>query len=185
MIVKRVIVFKKSQFNSDEASAIKSIFEGVYPDAQSEFNDLLVITFSDDKEFSNREIIESIITDLTINIQAFESRLLKDTKEYTEKIVPLVKDFEFSGYYIKESDLVSKTLFKNIDHSLFLNEKIDDDLIYTIKTYLKCNMNTSKAASKLFMHRNTLINKIDKFNEITGYDVRDFADASLIYNILK
>ena len=55
--------------------------------------------------------------------------------------------------------MVSNVVVKNI-----LKEYYDDyQMKNVIKTYLDCNMNISKAASKLFMHRNTVMNKIDKF----------------------
>ncbi|UKI48833.1 MAG: helix-turn-helix domain-containing protein [Clostridium sp.] len=33
-------------------------------------------------------------------------------------------------------------------------------------------MNVSKASKMLYLHRNTLIYKLDRFYEITGYDIR-------------
>ena len=61
----------------------------------------------------------------------------------------------------------------------------DHELINIIRVFLECNMNTSKAADVLYMHRNTLINKLDKFIEITGYDIRYFRDAVIIYSIIE
>ncbi|WP_332630348.1 PucR family transcriptional regulator [Halalkalibacter flavus] len=57
----------------------------------------------------------------------------------------------------------------------------DPDLIQTIKVYLDCNMNVSLAAKKLYLHRNTLQYRVDKFIEKTGIDIRHFRSAVSIY----
>ncbi|KHF40874.1 PucR family transcriptional regulator [Halalkalibacter okhensis] len=57
----------------------------------------------------------------------------------------------------------------------------DHDLIQSIKVYLDCNMNVSLAAKKLFLHRNTLQYRVDKFIEKTGIDIRHFRSAVTVY----
>lgn len=61
----------------------------------------------------------------------------------------------------------------------------NEELLHTIKVYLESNQNMSKAAEKLYLHRNTLIQRLDKFHSKTGFDVRKFVDAYIIYSILK
>ena len=183
--MKRVIILiKKTKFTDDEIEAIKQIFNSVYHDCDYDNSNSLIITFTDDGVFSNKELIESIISELTIDIKAFESHLLVDTISYIKKILPLLLESKINKYYIRESDLILEMVFKEWNFSFF-DEKIDDDLLYTVKVFLECNMNTSKAANELFVHRNTLINKLDKFNKLTGYDIRDFSDAVLIYSLIR
>jgi DNA-binding PucR family transcriptional regulator len=55
----------------------------------------------------------------------------------------------------------------------------------SIKIYLESNQNMSLAAKKLYVHRNTLIQRLDKFHQTTGFDVRVFSDAYLIYHLMK
>lgn len=53
----------------------------------------------------------------------------------------------------------------------------DDELLYTIKMYLKLNQNVTETARALFVHRNTLNYRIEKFNKLTGLDCTKFEDG--------
>ncbi|PLT31244.1 PucR family transcriptional regulator [Peribacillus deserti] len=69
--------------------------------------------------------------------------------------------------------------------SHLLGEFFDDqEMISTIKTYIECSSNASLAAKKLFMHRNSLQYRIDKFVEKTGLDIRGFEDALTVYLLI-
>ncbi|MEC5423300.1 helix-turn-helix domain-containing protein [Virgibacillus sp. C22-A2] len=52
-------------------------------------------------------------------------------------------------------------------------------------TYCETNMNTSKAAKKLFIHRNTLTYRLQKVEEITTFDTKCFEHCMLLYLALK
>ena len=53
----------------------------------------------------------------------------------------------------------------------------DDELLYTIKMYLKLNQNVTETAKAHFVHRNTLNYRIEKFNKLTGLDCTRFEDG--------
>ncbi|WP_027965334.1 PucR family transcriptional regulator [Halalkalibacillus halophilus] len=57
----------------------------------------------------------------------------------------------------------------------------DEELLHTIKTVIQHQANVSLAAKSLFMHRNTVQNRMDKFYELTGLDVRQFEDSLKAY----
>lgn len=56
-------------------------------------------------------------------------------------------------------------------------ENLDKDTLTTIRVFLDCNLHIAEAARKLYIHRNTLIYRLDKIYAITGLDLRDFDDA--------
>ncbi|HET7577933.1 MAG TPA: helix-turn-helix domain-containing protein [Bacillales bacterium] len=63
-----------------------------------------------------------------------------------------------------------------------LNEVEDDkDLLHSIYQFLKCDMNVTTAAKELFIHRNSLQYRVDKFVEKTGLDVKSFPQAVTVY----
>ena len=41
------------------------------------------------------------------------------------------------------------------------------------------NLNISEAARQLFIHRNTLVYRVDKIKKNTGFDLREFEDAMM------
>lgn len=63
--------------------------------------------------------------------------------------------------------------------------KVFDDAgtMRTIEIFLKNGMNVSRAARVLYMHRNTLIYKLNSIRRLTGLDLRDF-DMAVTFSIL-
>lgn len=57
----------------------------------------------------------------------------------------------------------------------------EEELIKTIQIFLECNSNATLAAKKLYMHRNSLQYRVDKFIEKTGIDVKQFEGALAVY----
>lgn len=56
-------------------------------------------------------------------------------------------------------------------------DKLDKDTLDTIKVLLNCDLKLSEAARMLYIHRNTLIYRLDKIASLTGLDLRKFKDA--------
>lgn len=65
-------------------------------------------------------------------------------------------------------------VFKRAEASL------DAELITTLDAFFTENCNVSDTAKKLYIHRNTLLYRLDKFKQETGLDVRDFDHAVLV-----
>lgn len=56
----------------------------------------------------------------------------------------------------------------------------DEEMRSTLQTFFQLDCNVSETAKRLYIHRNTLIYRIDKFKQETGLDVRSFQDAVLV-----
>lgn len=75
----------------------------------------------------------------------------------------------------------------NTDEIASLNEKFltpeivsvmkDAELIDCINVFFKNNLNISETSRNAFLHRNTLLYRIDKVYKITGLNIRNFEDA--------
>ena len=57
----------------------------------------------------------------------------------------------------------------------------DKELMATIKVFLESNSNASLSAKKLYVHRNTLQYRLDKFMEKSGVNLKDFDAAVVVY----
>ena len=56
----------------------------------------------------------------------------------------------------------------------------DPEMRETLEMFFHLNLNVSETARQLFLHRNTLIYRLDKLKQETGRDVRQFEEAMLI-----
>ena len=78
-------------------------------------------------------------------------------------------------------DSVSSKMKKDI-YDKFKNgiSKLDNEMIRTMEVFFKCGLNLSDAAKELYIHRNTLIYRLDKIQKYTNYDIREFNEAVLL-----
>lgn len=53
----------------------------------------------------------------------------------------------------------------------------DEEMINTAEEFLENSLNTSETSRKLYLHRNTLIYRLDKIEKSTGLNIRKFSDA--------
>ncbi len=68
---------------------------------------------------------------------------------------------------------------------IFINEifgsnipgELDDETLITINKFFENNLNVSETSRQLFVHRNTLVYRIEKLAANTGLDIRTFEDA--------
>ncbi|WP_353856246.1 helix-turn-helix domain-containing protein [Bacillus sp. Bos-x628] len=67
----------------------------------------------------------------------------------------------------------------------FKETVLDREVSRTLKTYMQCNLNASQAAKALYVHRNSLQYRIDKFIERTGIDIRHFTEAAATYFMMS
>ncbi|MBQ7431762.1 MAG: helix-turn-helix domain-containing protein, partial [Butyrivibrio sp.] len=58
-----------------------------------------------------------------------------------------------------------------------LPSDLDEETINTINKFFENNLNVSETSRELFVHRNTLVYRIEKLEKSTGLDIRTFDDA--------
>ncbi len=72
------------------------------------------------------------------------------------------------------------TLCETFLHEVFKRgsiESLDHETLFTIQRFFENNLNVSETSRQLFVHRNTLVYRIEKFQKSTGLDLRSFDDA--------
>jgi carbohydrate diacid regulator len=57
---------------------------------------------------------------------------------------------------------------------------IPEQSLLTLQVFFNCNLNIQEAAQALFVHRNTLIYRLKRIKELTGYDPQCFKDAAAL-----
>ena len=56
-------------------------------------------------------------------------------------------------------------------------ESLDRETLMTVQSFFENNLNVSETSRKLFVHRNTLVYRLDKIKKLTGLDLREFDHA--------
>lgn len=56
-------------------------------------------------------------------------------------------------------------------------ESLDSETLFTIQRFFENNLNVSETSRGLFVHRNTLVYRLEKIKKLTGLDLREFDDA--------
>lgn len=94
------------------------------------------------------------------------------------KMLEDIPKFKLTEYLDILLDPEAKTIFQ------------DDDMVNTAEEFFNNNLNVSETSRNLFMHRNTLMYRLDKIDRATGLNLRKFPDAitfriiTILYKIL-
>ena len=113
---------------------------------------------------------------------------LKKSFEECEYKLMLANKYKVSESVINEKKLILEGIIDSVSEEKkekiyhIFNEgfsKLDNEMIRTIEVFFRCGLNLSDAAKALYIHRNTLIYRLDKIEKYTAYDIRNFNTAVL------
>ena len=113
---------------------------------------------------------------------------LKKSFEECEYKLMLANKYKVSESVIDEKKLILEGIIDSVSEEKkekiyhIFNEgfsKLDNEMIRTIEVFFRCGLNLSDAAKELYIHRNTLIYRLDKIEKYTAYDIRNFNSAVL------
>ena len=68
-------------------------------------------------------------------------------------------------------------MFMNEVFTMQRPDEFDEETLTTINYFFENNLNVSETARQLFVHRNTLVYRLEKLQKSTGLDIRSFEDA--------
>lgn len=111
---------------------------------------------------------------------------IKEAYEINMSKINLAIKYDLDEVVYGERDLLFENLVDSIDEELKSKmyedfglgfSKLDREMIKTIETFFKCGLNISDASKELYVHRNTLIYRLDKIQKFTSYDIRNFNEA--------
>lgn len=152
---------------------------------------MIVMTYHDDIDVMFDDVIHNLAVDLYMDIRLYEAYRFEDQvfmSKHLGYIKSLLLQIPFNRYTYLDDEIMYKhlmTTIKKEDYQyIFRQYEKDEIMLKTVKTYLESNQNMSVAAKKLYIHRNTMMQRIDKFMDVTGFDVKSFVSASTIYYFL-
>ncbi|MBE6062794.1 MAG: PucR family transcriptional regulator [Clostridium butyricum] len=119
-----------------------------------------------------------------LNVQSYDK--IKIFYDEIINNIELAKKYKISKMILDENSVIFERFIDGLDENIRksimqrFNEgfsKFDNDMIKTIDVFFEFNLNLSEAAKNLYVHRNTLIYRLDKIEKYTKYDIRKFKDA--------
>ncbi|MCK9165776.1 MAG: helix-turn-helix domain-containing protein [Acholeplasmataceae bacterium] len=152
-------------------------------------DDLLIAQDSKEKSFSWQEFINSTNSEFLSNLKLYESNYFNDLKALKTNLKTIFKKDVFKETYNNDITLlyghIRSYLNEDLKKEVFKSLYNDKEFLKSIKIYLLNNQNTSLSAKQANLHRNTIINRINKFEKITGYNLKNYQEAVFIYLLLK
>jgi len=198
-------VFLIRQVASAEVTAV-DVVQSLFPDQQNDFvlstngTDVTLIKLltegTDAKDLENiAKNIESALNKnlgikVCIGIGTVVTHIRELARAYKEAGVAIEvgKVFDTEKTIINYENLGIGRLIYQLPTTLcqmFLQEvfkknpidALDQETLFTINRFFENNLNVSETARKLFVHRNTLVYRLEKIKKLTGLDLREFDDA--------
>lgn len=140
------------------------------------------------------QVVSAIVEDFGYNLKVFRSN-----KIYTQNMddFNILKDSYLKNQvyindnYVNIQKLLYAILEKNMDDlqtikPVILRKINNDSKLYEIVNGMFVNdLNVCKTANYVYMHRNTINNKLITIKEETGLDIQKFQDAVMLYVLLK
>ena len=204
------VVFLVRQMEKTDVSAIE-VLQSLFPDRQKDFvlciseTDLVVIKemapgFESEDLYPIAESIEKAVyrelgvkTVVGIGTPAKHLRELADRFKEAQVAIEVGKVFDDDKSIINYENLGLGRIVYQLPTTLcemFLSEvfkknpieALDQETLYTINKFFENNLNVSETSRKLFVHRNTLVYRLEKIKKLTGLDLREF-DHAIIFKV--
>ena len=204
------VVFLVRQIERADIAAI-DVITGLFPDKQKDFvlhiseTDIVVVkevkTNAEFKDMAKiaKQIEDALSAELLskciIGIGSISSQLKDIAKSFKEAQVAI----EVGSVFDTEKTIVS---YENLGIGrliyqlpttlceMFLTEvfkrgsldSLDQETLFTIQKFFENNLNVSETSRKLFVHRNTLVYRLEKIKKLTGLDLREF-DHAIVFKV--
>ena len=88
-------------------------------------------------------------------------------------------------FYIDDTSKIDDYVKEILNPLLIYDKKNNQNLIDTLREYLKCGQNVSQASQNLYIHRNTMIKRVEKIEELIGCSIKNAEVTNQLYNAVK
>jgi len=205
----RAVFLIRQVGHSDVATV--DVLSGIFPDKLQDFvlsinetdialvkqvgsnvtsEDLEKIAASVEETLKNELRIKTIIG---IGTVAEHLRELADSYKEAQTAIDVGKIFETEKSIMHYDNLGIGRLIYQLPTTLceiFLREvfkknsldSLDQETLFTINKFFENSLNVSETSRKLFVHRNTLVYRLEKIRKLTGLDLRQF-DHAIVFRV--
>ena len=201
---KRVVFMIETKYEKDSNAmeTVKSLFAARTKDfitAVDEKSIIIVRELREDETYEELETVAQTMRDM-LNSEAMTSvrisygtivneikQVSKSYKEakmaldvgkifYSEKTVIAYSTLGI-GRLIYQLPIPLCEMFMREEFGENMPDTFDDETLMTINKFFENNLNVSETSRQLYVHRNTLVYRLEKLQKSTGLDIRVFDDA--------
>ena len=207
--VPRVVFLVRQQAPADVAAI--DVVNGMFPDKQKDFvlhiseTDIVVVkevkAGSEIKDLIKLadSIEETLLSELSVKCLIGIGSVSSQMKDIAKSFKEATTAIEVGAVFDTEKNIIS---FENLGIGrliyqlpitlceMFLSEvfrkgsidSLDQETLFTIQKFFENNLNVSETSRKLFVHRNTLVYRLEKIKKLTGLDLREF-DHAIVFKV--
>ena len=188
--VRRVVFIVETNRDKDgnELERIRSIFGGKTKDFVTAVDEKNIIVV---REVAENEGYEELNKTAEVIVNLFRSDAENDIHVAYGTIVGEIKEVSRSYKEARMALDVGKIFFEDRYEfptplcKMFIKEifdgkspdDFDEETLITINKFFENSLNVSETSRQLYIHRNTLVYRLDKLQKSTGLDLRVFEDA--------
>ena len=202
--VKRVVFIVETNRDKDgnELEKIRSLFGGKTKDfvtAVDEKNIIVVKELADNEKYEDLSktadvIINLFRTDADNHVHVAYGTIVNELKDVSRSYKEARMALDVGKIFFEEKDVIAYSqlgigrliyqlpipLCKMFIKEIFDGKSPDDfdeEILSTINKFFENSLNVSETSRQLYIHRNTLVYRLDKLQKSTGLDLRVFEDA--------
>ena len=172
---------------------------GDYITAVDESNVILIKALAPEDDYERLEQIADTIADMMnmeamLNVRVAYGTIVEELKEVSKSYKEAKMALDVGKIFYAEKKVTAYNtlgigrLIYQLPINLcriFIDEifgsnvpaELDEETLTTINKFFENNLNVSETSRQLFVHRNTLVYRIEKLQKSTGLDIRVFDDA--------
>jgi len=202
--VRRVVFVIETAQENDSASMeiIKTLFIGKGRDfitAVDERNIILVKELKDNETYEDmnrvaRTILDMLNTEAMAKVHIAYGTIISEIRDVSRSYKEAKMALDVGKIFYSEQRVVAygqlgigRLIYQLPLHlcRMFIREifngkspdDLDEETLTTINKFFDNNLNVSETSRQLYIHRNTLVYRLDKLQKSTGLDLRTFEDA--------
>ncbi len=216
--VPRVVYIIETQLEKDSAvtELLKSMFSsqtGDFITAVDENSVILIKSLdpgdgNEQIEQTAQTIVDMMSTEAMLNVRVAYGTVVQELKDVSKSYKEAMMALDVGKIFYVEKKVnaygslgIGRLIYQlpaNLCR-IFISEifggndpgDFDEEIVSTVNKFFENNLNVSETSRQLFVHRNTLVYRIEKLEKSTGLDVRTFDDAltfkiaMMVYNYMK
>lgn len=197
-----ILIEAKKEKDNGTMEMLKNLFSpqsGDFVTAVDEQNLIVIKQLEEDEGYKELEEISNTIlgmmnTELMINAKIAYGTIVNELKDVSKSYKEAKMALDVGKIFYAEKDVVAyNTLgIGRLIYQLPINlcqmfieeifgetipEELDEETLNTIDMFLANSLNVSETARQLYVHRNTLLYRLEKLQKATNLDIRIFDDA--------